>query len=197
MEQIGSYINIREKDFYFSGCHSCDKRCCDGRAGYSLTPLVVEDFMEVYKHFPILFGSVNGVFRPLMVLNDGDSACSYLDENGSCSIYEERPPACRLYPLSPFFDEVFIDAACPSVSGDAVGVSIVEKGNVCKEFYHKRLENFAQKLENTSTFMEELVADENDFELVGEVSGVALYKYSGKIENEMIQMHRESLRHLE
>lgn len=197
MEQIGSYLNIAKYDFYFNGCASCDKRCCDGRAGYALTPLIVDDFKEVYKHFPILFGSVNGVFRPLMLLNDGNSLCSYLDDNGQCTIYDERPPSCKLYPISPFFDEVFIDSNCPSVSGEITGEAIVQKGQVVEKFYHKRLENFNQKLEKTSEFMKELVKNESDFEPVGEVSGVLLYRYIGSIENEAVQMHKNSLQHLE
>ena len=197
MEQIGSYLNVGEMDFYFTGCQTCDKRCCDGKVGFSLTPLIVDDFTEVYKHFPILFGSVNGVFRPLMVLNDGNSVCSYLNENGQCSIYDERPPACKLYPVSPFFDEVFIDSACPSVSGEITGEPIIQKGKVTEKFYHQRLENFSQKLEKTSAFMKELVAKESDFEPVGEVSRVVLYKYVGSIENDLIKMHKASLKHLQ
>lgn len=197
MEQIGSYLNVKDMDFYFNGCASCDKRCCDGRAGYALTPLIVDDFAEVYKHFPILFGSVNDVFRPLMLLNDGNSRCSYLDENGQCMIYEERPPSCRLYPVSPFFDEVFIDSNCPSVSGEMMGEPIVKAGKVVEKFYHERLENFTEKLEKTSAFMKELVKNEGDFEPVGEVSGVILFRYTGGVENEYVQMHKSSLLHLE
>lgn len=197
MQQIGTYLNIEGLDFYFSGCESCDKRCCDGRAGYALTPLIVDDFEEVYKHFPILFGSVNDVFRPLMLLNDGNSTCSYLDENGQCMIYDERPPSCRLYPISPFFDEVFIDSNCPSVSGGITGEPIVKGGKVTEKFYYKRLANFSQKLDKTSAFMKELVKNTQDFEPVGEVSGVVLFRYIGDLDNKYVQLHKDSLLHLE
>ena len=197
MQQIGSYLNVKGSDFYFSGCASCDKRCCDGRAGYALTPLITDDFADVYRHFPILFGSINDVFRPLMLMNDGNSTCSYLGANGECRIYEERPPACRLYPISPFFDEVFIDSHCPGVSADMIGEVIVQSGKVASKFYHQRLENFAKKLEQTALFMQALVENEHDFEAVGEVSGVVLYRYDGEKENDLIRMHKESLLHLE
>ena len=197
MEQIGSYLNVNGSDFYFGGCASCDKRCCDGRAGYSLTPLITDDFADVYKHFPILFGTINDVFRPLMVMNDGNSTCSYLGANGECQIYNERPPACRLYPISPFFDEVFIDSHCPGVSTEMTGEAIVQHGKVASKFYHQRLKNFAKKLEQTSTFMQTLTENECDFEAVGEVSGIVLYRCIGEKENDLIRMHKESLSHLE
>jgi Fe-S-cluster containining protein len=197
MDQIGSYINVGTMDFYFTGCATCDKRCCDGRAGYSLTPLVVDDFEEVYKYFPIVFATVNDVFRPIMLLNDGNSTCSYLDENGLCSIYENRPPSCKLYPISPFFDEVFIDSACPGVTGEVTPQQVVAQGKVAPEFYHSRLENFSQKLQKTSDVMRELVADEDSFAVLGEINGVVLFRYIGTIDNEYVQMHLHSLQHLE
>ena len=197
MKSIGSYLNVEGFDFYFSGCESCDKRCCDGRAGYAITPLIVDDFEEVYKNFPIVFASINDVFRPIMLLNDGNSTCSYLDEKGMCSIYENRPPSCKLYPISPYFDEVFIDSSCPGVGGEATDMEIVKNGKVSSEFYHKRLENFSQKLQKTSDFMKDLVEEENSFEVIGEVSGVILFKYIGLKSNKYVKMHQDSMLHLE
>jgi len=197
MDTIGSYLNVAGNDFYFSGCESCDKRCCDGKMGYALTPLIADDFAEVYKFFPIAFGEVNGVFRPLMILNDGNSTCTYLQENGQCGIYENRPPSCKLYPISPFFDEVYIDSNCPSVNAEGMGIAVVQEGKVTPPFYHQRLENFSQKLEQTSQMMQELVQNQEDFEPLGEVSGVLLYKYVGSVKNQYVTMHHESLLHLE
>ncbi len=197
MQTIGSYLDVEGRDFYFQGCANCDKRCCDGRVGFSLAPLIVDDFVEVYKHFPILFGNVNDVFRPLMILNDGNSPCSYLGANAQCMIYEERPPACRLYPVSPFFDAVFVDSSCPSVSDEIIGEAIVQEGKVVEKFYHKRLEHFSDKLERTSAFMKRLVENICDFEMVGNVSGVLLYRYVGEFDNEWLEMHRASLQHLQ
>ncbi len=197
MKSVGNYLNIKGNDLFFSGCAMCDKRCCDGRTGFAMAPLIVDDFKEVYKHFPIVFGNVNEVFRPLMLLNDGNSPCSYLDENGQCRIYEKRPPACKLYPLSPFFDEIYIDTNCPSVNNETVGECIVADGKVQKRFYHERLQDFSQKLEKTSEFMKELVKNPEDFEPLGEVKGVLLYKYIGDSNDPLVLMHHESLLHLE
>ena len=197
IDSVGSYINVEGLDFYFTGCQTCDKRCCDGKMGYAITPLVVDDFAEVYKNFPILFATVNDVFRPVMLLNDGNSKCSYLDENGMCSIYDQRPPSCKLYPVSPLFDQVLIDSNCPSVSGEIVGKEIIKEGKVTNEFYHQRLEDFPQKLQKTSDVMKNLVADKDAFEVIGEVSGVILFKYVGEKENEYVTMHHNSLLHLE
>jgi Fe-S-cluster containining protein len=197
MDQIGTYLNVDKIDFYFQGCATCDKRCCDGRAGYALTPLVVDDFEEVYKYFPIVFATVNDVFRPIMLLNDGNSTCSYLDSNGMCSIYENRPPSCKLYPISPFFDEVFIDSHCPGVTGEITGEKIVSQGKVQPKFYHKRLEEFPSKLQKTTDVMKELVAEEDSFEVLGEISGVVLFRYIGTQQNKYVQMHLQSLQHIE
>lgn len=192
MDAVGSYVNIKSATFRFNACSVCEAQCCDGRKGYALTPLILEDFAAVCEHFPILFAVLEGELKIVMMLNDGLSACSYLVDN-RCSIYDARPPACNLYPISPFFDEIFVDTACPAV-GD-MGELLLQEGKISDSFYHERLENFAGKLDATRRFLADIRPDE--LESLTEVGGILLYRYTGTRCDAYMAMHHASLRHLE
>lgn len=45
-----------------------------------------------------------------MIFMDGD--CIFL-KDGSCSVYENRPTACRIFPLTSNGNEGMIDQSCP------------------------------------------------------------------------------------
>lgn len=188
-----SFVNIMERDFYFEGCDECDSRCCDGRQGFSLAPLVLEDFELVYRRFPILFAWLGGELKAVMMMNDGQSACPYCIER-RCTIYEARPPACRIYPLSPYYDELLIDTECPAVNSRKLGQKIMQEGKPVP-FYHERLENFSSKLEKTKQFLDGINKPE-DFQPVGTIGSLKLYRYIGPDESDLIRMHRDSLRHM-
>lgn len=129
-----------------------------------------------------------------VLLNDGKGHCRYYIDN-KCSIYDQRPPACRLYPVSPYFEHIFVDTACPSVNLHE-GKAICKDGVLHSEFYTKRLENFVKKRESTRAFLESIKRDEH-FSYIGEIVGLPLFYYIQPSENRYIQMHQESLKHLE
>lgn len=191
MQGIGNFVNITTKELYFSGCDSCESECCDGSKGFSLSPLILEDFEEVYKNFPILFGWKDKQVQAYVMLNDGKGSCRYL-EDGKCSIYDQRTPACKLYPVSPYFEHILIDTDCPSVNeteGNKILVSNTEKG----AFFHKRLENFKEKREKAQEFFKS-ISDINNFKFHTHLNGMALLRYNSNSSNEYIQMHLESLK---
>jgi Fe-S-cluster containining protein len=97
-------------DTFCFECHSgidCFNSCC-ANVTIFLTPVDVmrmrkalgissEDFLE--KHTHRLISQKTGL--PAVVLKMGENerkACSFVTEKG-CSIYEDRPYTCRLYPL--------------------------------------------------------------------------------------------------
>jgi len=194
MERIGSFVNSASHDLFFNGCSSCKGVCCNGREGFAASPLILEDFEAVYQHFAIVFSfDGEGELGVYVMLNDGKGYCKYFIDN-QCSIYEHRTPACRLYPVSPYFEHILVDTACPSVS-QTFGTIICKDSKLNQSFYTQRLENFVAKREATKAFLES-IKNEEHFAYCGEVLGLPLFRYAGKSDNVYIKMHQMSLHHL-
>eukprot|EP01029_Cantina_marsupialis_P018837 TRINITY_DN435_c0_g1_i1.p1 TRINITY_DN435_c0_g1~~TRINITY_DN435_c0_g1_i1.p1 ORF type:complete len:122 (+),score=1.66 TRINITY_DN435_c0_g1_i1:35-367(+) len=99
------FVDIKKIDTqYFSTCENCKTDCCSFPK-VSLAPLILEDFEYVYEKFLIQFAYINKELRVLMVINRGEGSCAYFKDS-MCSIYEKRPPACRMFPISPYFKEI-------------------------------------------------------------------------------------------
>lgn len=192
MRSIGSYVNITAENFYFNGCSSCEGACCNGAKGFVASPLILEDFSQVYTHFPILFGIDNERLMAYVLLNDEKGHCRYY-ENHQCSIYEHRTPACKLYPITPYFEHILVDTDCPAISTHT-GKRLCYNGVLQSDFYTKRLENFVQKREESLAFYGELYKPEH-FQFVGDVSGLKLFIYIKQSDSPYIQMHLESLKY--
>lgn len=190
------YINLKEASgLCFSGCQGCETSCCDG-GRFVLAPLIVEDFPLVYENFLIAFAYVDEKLRVVMLLSNRSTPCRFYVDN-LCTIYESRPPACTLYPFTPYYDEVLIDTACHAVGSS--GFSLIQEdkiglASVHPSFYHTRLEDFALKLKDTETFLENLG---DDFEIILEVEGVSLMRYTGSVEHSALKMHKASLKHVQ
>ena len=194
MEQIGSFVNSASHDLFFKGCSSCEGLCCNGLKGFAASPLILEDFEAVYQHFAIVFSfDGEGELGVYVMLNDGKGHCNYF-LNNQCSIYEHRTPACRLYPISPYFEHILVDTACPSVNPD-MGKVICKDGKLSHAFYTQRLENFVAKREATKAFLESIKKEEH-FAYCGEVLGLPLFRYARQSDNPYIKMHQMSLHHL-
>jgi len=196
IKAIGTFVNVKNHNLFFNNCSNCSGNCCDGRNKFALSPLILKDFKEVYENFAIVFTWDYGDLKAFMILNDGKSYCKYFDNNtGYCTIYEKRSPACKLYPVSPYFDNIMVDTSCDAINTE-FGTQIYQNGKVSDKFYHKRLNNFTKKLQETTDFLE-TINNKNDFELVTNILGIDLYKYN-KIDskNKFIKMHLESLKHL-
>lgn len=192
MESIGSFVNIKSHNFHFHGCSTCEGHCCNGSKGFAASPLILDDFEEVYKNFPILFSIKDQKLVAYVLLNNGKNHCKYY-VNQQCSIYEQRTPACKLYPVSPYFEHIFVDTNCPSVKHD-FGYSLCQDGILNSAFYTKRLDSFVEKLEETNAFLESINTMEH-FEYVGNLLGIPLLKYTKPSDNKYIKMHLLSLEH--
>ena len=192
MDYTGTFKNIISNDFKFKGCDKCEGICCNGARGFALSPLILEDFEDVYKNFAIVFSISNRKLKPYVVLNNGTSYCKYYINN-KCSIYEKRPPACKLYPLSPYFDNILVDIECPSINTEN-GEQLSLGGKVLSSFHTKRLSNFNQKLQESILFYDSIY-NINDFKFIGNILGMPLLKYTKESENKYIKMHLDSLVH--
>ena len=153
---------------FFKGCGDCSK-CCEGK--FILAPLILEDFDKVKDYFEIRAIIVENII-PVMLLSDGDNPCKYL-KNGTCEIYENRPPVCKIYPFSPYFDDIVLDLECDAISETEGFALPCNKVQYFKSpFYEERMDNFVEKREKTLAYMkqQELVFDKT-------IKGIDLYKF--------------------
>lgn len=173
-----------DSEIKFSRCNDC-VACCDG-SQFLLMPLVLDDFIEVYEFFPIVFGVLDEDIRAFILLSDGGSPCPYLGKNG-CEIYEHRPPGCRIYPFSPFFNSIMIDDSCKALGS---GEIVAKSGIIDSNFYHKRLEGLEIKFANSLKYYQ--ILEESLIEHK-KVQDFTLYRYEGVPNDEYLLMHLKSL----
>jgi len=185
------FVNIKDVNYRFSNCQECKTSCCSGDK-FFLIPLILEDFELVYKNFPILFISLNDEFRAVIILNQDGNACKYL-KDGKCQIYEQRPPACKIYPITPYYDEFFVDSSCDAVNEDK-GEFLCSSEGFSKSFYHRRLDSFLPKYEESLSFFKTL---ENQCKSAFQMREIEFFIFDSELENEYIAMHKESLSNLD
>lgn len=74
------------------------------------------------------------VETPINVMKSNHRGCSALDEKGRCTIYENRPMFCKLYPAVPVFEErqrkFMIQYAITCPGFDDVGMKEMEKRSI-------------------------------------------------------------------
>jgi len=152
---------------YFKGCGDCGK-CCEGK--FFLAPLILEDFKKVESYFEIRAVILEDII-PVMLLTDGYNPCKYL-KDGECEIYDFRPPACRIYPFSPYFDEIFIDLECDAIGNEGNKLPADKNELFKSNYFDERLKDFKLKREKTIEYMKTktLVFDK-------EIKGIKLYKF--------------------
>ncbi len=177
------FVDVDKIDLLkFKGCKDCVE-CCKK----PFAPLILDDFEKVYKNFAIVFVDIVYI-RPVMVIGKS-GICKYV-KDGKCSIYDARPPACRIYPFSPFFDKLYLDVSCKGVGieGKFLPMNFREFQN--SEFFDKRFINFENKLLKTNIWLEN-----KKFKKAGEIRGFEYFVLE-EIKDEFDKMHFESLKNL-
>jgi hypothetical protein len=140
------YADIKHLELLkFKGCDNCYE-CCKK----PMAPLILNDFEKVYKYFPILIAKLD-FFKPVMLLSN-EISCPYL-RNGKCTIYENRPPACKIYPFSPWYDSILLDIGCKGVGTYGNPLPLNEREFKNSEFYEERFENITEKITKTSNWI--------------------------------------------
>lgn len=142
----------KHKDYIFEGCSTCDAKCCSSNIIYS----TIYDLKEASALFPILFYVSEGKISPVYFFYYGEAVeekCPHL--NGTlCSVYENRPYACRSYPFSFEQGNPCFDDGCPKISiSKNSGISLLDAKKklnpyfisnfVGKEFTEQKEEIFA------------------------------------------------------
>ncbi len=190
-----TFLDTTAKSFTFSSCEGCPSKCCDGKEGTIFSQLILQDFETVSKNFPILFtfGEM-GYLKANILFSDGESFCPYITDH-RCTIYNERPSICRVYPLSPNLDDkVYIDDSCPAINTE-FGSDIVLDGIVTKEFMYSTLENYQDKFIDTHQHLEKF-NNKKDFEKIITIKNIDFYKYIGIQKDFYLDLHLNSLKYM-
>lgn len=101
-------------DMVKADCQDCVgcSACCQGMGeSITLDPLDVFRLMKrlgcsfealVQRHLEL--SVVDGMILPNLKMDEKSEKCTFLDENGRCSIHADRPGICRLFPLGRFYE---------------------------------------------------------------------------------------------
>ena len=102
-------------DMVKTDCHDCIgcSDCCRGMGNsiildpmdiWRLTSNLDTDFNSLLERY-VELGIVDGLILPNLKLAAEGEACSFLNEEGRCSIHTFRPGICRLFPLGRIYEE--------------------------------------------------------------------------------------------
>ena len=88
------------------GCDGCNDCCCDVGDLVVLTPFDVYEmvsFLDIefdeLLHDKIVLRENNKISLPYLKMQDENKNCSFLNQEGRCTIHSRRPNICRLFPL--------------------------------------------------------------------------------------------------
>lgn len=102
-------------DMVKADCHDCEgcSACCHGMGtSIVLDPMDIWrlqrgtglDFSKLMEKY-VELNVVDGLILPNLKLAGQKEACSFLDENGRCSVHAHRPGICRLFPLGRYYED--------------------------------------------------------------------------------------------
>lgn len=179
------YVDIKYlENLKFNNCQNCTK-CCENKM---FAPLILEDIKKVYKFFPIfiIFLPEPKLVIPLAINNK----CPYL-KNDKCSIYEFRPPACKIYPFTPWYGKILLDLSCDGIGikGDILPLSPKEFKN--SSFYDKRIENIEEKVNLTNSWIKK-----QKLKFLAKINNIKIYKIKNNKNkyNKLIQNSYKNLK---
>ena len=117
LDEISDGKKYSINDMVKADCDDCKgcSACCHGMgSSIVLDPLDVHRLMshfqtrfEVLLEDKIELNIVDGVIRPNLKMNtqaEGEP-CVFLDAEGRCSIHEDRPGICRIFPLGRVYED--------------------------------------------------------------------------------------------
>lgn len=114
LEEISDGRLYTANDMVKADCRDCEgcSACCQNMEAVVLDPLDIANLCQgLGKTFEELMGSaielklVDGVILPHLKMTGEEETCSFLDQNGRCSVHSFRPGICRLFPLGRYYGE--------------------------------------------------------------------------------------------
>lgn len=114
LEEISDGKLYDINDMVRADCNDCKgcSACCTGMGKsiiltpydlYLLKKKIDMGFQQLFaKHIEL--NVVDGIVLPNLRMDSIHDRCTFLDENGRCSIHSARPGMCRLFPLGRYYE---------------------------------------------------------------------------------------------
>lgn len=114
LDEISDGRLYTKNDMVRAGCNDCKgcSACCSGMGEsvildpydiFRLTVGLGKSF-EWLMEEKIELNVVDGIILPNLKMRNGTETCGFLNEQGRCSIHEQRPGICRLFPLGRYYE---------------------------------------------------------------------------------------------
>lgn len=115
LEEISDGKLYSDNDMVKAGCNDCKgcHDCCKGMGDsivldpldvYRLSAHLGQSFEQLLtEHLEL--GVVDGMILPHLKMAGAEEKCTFLNEEGRCSIHPHRPGICRLFPLGRFYED--------------------------------------------------------------------------------------------
>lgn len=115
INEISDGKRYQSNDMVKLGCNDCEgcHSCCEGMDDtivldpydiYRLTKNLDFDFARLMQG-RIALHVEEGLILPHLAMSAESGACSFLNEEGRCSIHPYRPGICRLFPLGRIYED--------------------------------------------------------------------------------------------
>lgn len=116
MNEISDGRLYSSGDMVKADCHGCTgcSDCCRGMGNsIILDPMDIwrfrremkRDFQALLESGSVELNIVDGMILPNLKMDAKTDACTFLEENGRCSVHGFRPGICRLFPLGRYYEE--------------------------------------------------------------------------------------------
>ena len=160
------------------GCDGCNDCCCDVGDLVVLTPFDVYEmvsfldieFDELLKD-KIVLRENNKILLPYLKMQDKNKNCSFLNQEGRCTIHSRRPNICRLFPLGRVYKnddfKYFLQVGnCPK--DDLKDVSVKDWVGIESYDENKRFILEWYKFIKALTFRLKFIRDEEEIKAINE-----------------------------
>lgn len=173
LRQISDGRLYELNDLVKVGCHDCEgcSECCRG-----MGDTILLDPYDVYRLSKGLNKSVEelleqclelhneeGLILPNLKMSQETDACTFLNEQGRCSIHEHRPGICRLFPLGRNYEEDHLNYF---LLKDECKVKSKTKMKVIKWLSQDNIKDYQQYLVDwhnlTKAMRQEVLANEDE-----------------------------------
>jgi len=154
---VSQKIIKKKSQISFIDCSGCGAKCCQSNIIFTS----LYDIEKVTKFFPIFFLIQNGKISLVYFFYYGEKEnehCPYL-QNDLCSIYEERPYACKSYPFSNQKNDIYYSTTCPHlIEKSTIGMQLIKNKKINKQIFTNFLTtDFINKQKNIMQISEEFV----------------------------------------
>lgn len=172
LSEISDGKRYGHKDMVKAGCNDCKgcSKCCQGMGHsivldpydvYLLTENLKQSFEELLS-YAIELQVAEGIILPNLKMTGAEEKCSFLNEQGRCSIHGFRPGFCRMFPLGRIYEnndfQYFLQVKeCPQEPKTKVkiqkwlGIGDIRKYEVFVKDWHYFLKEIQELLEKHKT----------------------------------------------